>query len=258
LDIEEPVMRHQIRWFLAACGAMALIAANPATQPATTIVRGHVTVSGGLFDRPDVGKTVIFIASDPVLDKIADPTTQAIVAQHDKRFEPDFTVVSRGTVVEFPNWDHFYHNVFSRSAAAPAFDLERYGFGQSKIRTFDKVGVVQLFCNIHPQMRAIIYVTPNRFFVRPDSNGDFELRGVPPGDYRIVAWHDRCAEQTQPLHLGADGQANFSFQLSIRRGGSDADPPAAYGVGRGLGVKRQQLNLPVVAGTHPAPEDSRP
>lgn len=56
--------------------------------------------------------------------------------------------------MEFPNWDNFRHNVFSKSKAAPPFDLERYPYGESKSYQFTKLGVVQIFCNIHPNMRA--------------------------------------------------------------------------------------------------------
>jgi plastocyanin len=245
-------MIQRMIFLLTAFAGIALLAAAPATQPDTGSVRGHVDVHGGLFDRPDPTRTVIYIASNAQLDKLPGPTTRATVAQHNKAFEPDFSVIQRETVVEFPNRDHFYHNVFSRSAAAPAFDLDRYPFGESKIRTFDKVGVVQVFCNIHPQMRAIIYVTPNRFFARPDSDGNFEITGIPPGDYTLVAWRDRCDEQHQPLHVEAGQAANLSFSLSIRHGGGNADPLPAYGVARGLGVKREQLHLPVVADTQPS------
>src|SRR6185295_3596707 len=90
---------------------------------------------------------------------------------------------------------------FSRSAAAPQFDLVRYPYGQSKKRKFEKVGVVQVFCNIHPQMRAVIFVTPNRYFTTADAEGQFELADVPPGKYQIVAWHERCGEQQQALEV---------------------------------------------------------
>jgi plastocyanin len=236
-------------------------ATQPSTQPLTGSVRGHVSIDGGwLFSKPDLSRVVVYVGSAPALDGLRGPTTRAIMSQHEKRFEPNFLVIQRGTSVEFPNWDRFYHNVFSRSAAAPAFDLDRYPYGQSKTRTFDKLGVVQLFCNIHPQMRAVIYVAPNRFFARAQKDGSFEIADVPVGQYKLMAWDDRCDPQSQPIEIKAGETADVSFELSQShdRVANTGDGKQNYGIERGLGVKREKLNLPVVRDSHPAPEESRP
>jgi plastocyanin len=215
--------------------------------------------------KPDVERVVVYLASDPRLDAEPQPGEHATVAQRHKAFVPNFVVIPRGMVVEFPNWDDFDHNVFSRSKAAPAFDLDRYPRGMSKSRRFDKLGVVQVFCNIHPQMRAVIYVTPNRYFARPDADGNFQITGVPAGQYEAVAWDERCPEQRQAVEVRPDGPpAELSFTLSESRdrvlSSSDARPRrSSYGgIERGLGIKRERLNLPVVTDVHPAPPDSRP
>jgi hypothetical protein len=181
----------------------------------------------------------------------------AEVQQINKAFKPDFLVVPRGTDVEFPNWDNIAHNVFSRSAAAPAFDLDRYPHGQSKSRRFEKVGVVQVFCNIHPKMRAVIFVTPNRCFDRPDGEGAFEIKGVPSGTYELVVWHERCEEARQTIRVTSNESPAVSVTLKpdarqalTNVGAQRAEP---YREGRGLSVKRERLGLPVVKESHPAP-----
>ena len=185
------------------------------------------------------------------------PHAHATVAQKNKAFVPNFLVIPCGTDVEFPNFDHFDHNVFSISKAAPAFDLDRYPYNSSKTRNFDKVGVVQTFCNIHPDMRAIIFVTPNAYFTRADADGKFQLENVPVGKYNVVAWQERCGEQQQPVEVGNEWEPpEISFTLAENRQSILAnDPPvrdSSYGVERGLGVKRERLNLPVVKESHPA------
>ena len=155
----------------------------PATQPSPTLattapstastrpaaggtITGKITIGGNWsLQKPDLTRVVVYLASNPSLDSDVPPAGHATIAQRHKAFVPNFAVVARGTTVEFPNWDDFEHNVFSISKAAPAFDLDRYPRGQSKSRVFDKVGVVQLFCNIHPFMRAMVVVTPNSYFL---------------------------------------------------------------------------------------------
>jgi len=228
-----------------------------ASQPAGYSIHGRVSAAAGWdLQKPDLSRAVLYLASDPALDGPA-PDGSVSVAQRNKAFVPNFEVVPLGTTVEFPNWDRFDHNVFSRSKAAPAFDLDRYPYGQSKSRVFDKVGVVQVFCNIHPGMRALIVVTPNRYFARADADGRFEIGPVPAGKYQIVAFHERCEEQQKEFQAGPDasGEVNFALEES-RKSIMTNDPPArrgSYGVERGLGAKREQLGLPVVKESHPAP-----
>lgn len=255
-------MRFLIVAMLALAGGTPLAKERATTQPAGFAVRGKVAINGEWgFSKPDLGRAVVYLESDGKLDALGGEPKSASVSQKNKAFSPNFLVVRKGTNVEFPNWDQFEHNVFSRSKAAPAFDLERYPYGQSKSRIFDKVGVVQVFCNIHPQMRAIIVVTPNAFFARADEQGAFEIKDVPPGDYELVAWQERCEEARQKVHVGPGSATEISIRLEESRKSVLAnDPPrhgAGYGVEHGLGVKREKLDLPVVKDSHPAPKEEK-
>ena len=229
---------------------------GPATQPALFSIRGKVTINAGL-DQPqiDMSHVVVYLDSDPTLDAMPISTKPASIAQKDKEFVPKFLAVPRNTSIEFPNWDHISHNVFSRSAAAPAFDLDRYPYGVSKARTFTKVGTVQLFCNIHPHMRAMVFVTPNIFFSRADKNGQFHIDHIPAGDYTLVVWHDRCTTLKQLVAVNAVNKNEIDFSLSEDRDNILANNPPtreSYGTERGLGIKHERLNLPVVTESHPA------
>jgi plastocyanin len=253
--------------WIAAAMAMACAVARaqniPATRPADTgTVRGKVSIKGGsLFQKPDLSRVVVYLSSSPDLDKKAGPTTQAVVAQKNKAFTPNFVIVPVGTEVEFPNWDTFDHNVFSKSAAAPAFDLDRYPYGQSKKQTFGKLGVVQVFCNIHPEMRAVIYVTPNSYFTRADKDGNFEITGLPSGSFEVIAWNERCEEQHQTVQIQPARPSEITFTLQESRQrvlSTGEDRRGGYGVERGLGVKQEKLDLPVNQDVHPAPPESKP
>jgi plastocyanin len=230
------------------------------TRPAGGTIRGKVSIGGDWsLQKPDLTRVVVYLASNPSLDSNTPPTGHATIAQRHRAFVPNFAVVERGTTIEFPNWDNFDHNVFSLSKAAPAFDLDRYPRGQSKSRVFDKVGVVQLFCNIHPFMRAMVVVTPNSYFARADADGKFEIPNVPPGKYELVAWQEHCDDQKQDAAIGGPGTTD-DVSIELREKGrsivsSEAAPPdKGYGVESGMGLKREKLNLPVVKDSHPAPD----
>jgi len=250
-------LRLFIRPLVLAAFAFQIVSA-PLTAHAATI-SGSVTLAPGGAENGDLSRVVVYLDSDPALASPIPPNApRPQIVQRNKAFNPDLLVVVQGTTVEFPNWDPYSHNVFSRSAAA-SFDLERYPQGQSKSYTFNTAGVVQIFCNIHPQMRAVLLVVPNRFFVRTDSQGRFVLKDVPPGRYTLVGWDARGGEQRLPIAVGPEGVRDVTLALAANAAAPRAQAEPAVeqagppGVGRGLGVKRERLGLPVVGDTHPAP-----
>src|SRR2546428_1554411 len=114
-----------------------------------------------------------------------------VMKQEGLAFEPHVLPVLVGSTVEFPNEDPIFHNVFSLSKAA-SFDLGRYPRGSSKSVRFDEPGIVKVFCHIHSDMSAVIVVLDNPFFTSPDTQGRFQIDGIPPGDYRAVGSHERA------------------------------------------------------------------
>lgn len=120
------------------------------------------------------------------------PSQDAEVQQRGKRFSPPLVGVTAGQRVSFPNGDPFYHNVFSPSLVRP-FDLGQYRAGETRSRVFPTSGVVDVYCNIHPQMSATILVLPNRRFATTASDGSFTIYGVPAGRWKVYAYSRRAA-----------------------------------------------------------------
>ena len=106
--------------------------------------------------------------------------TPLVMAQENTAFVPNLLVVPLGSQVTFPNRDAFFHNVFSLSRPR-TFDLGRYPQGESKSVEFDRPGAVQVFCHIHSDMSAVVFVTPSAFFTSPTAGGTYEIRGIPAG-----------------------------------------------------------------------------
>jgi len=105
-----------------------------------------------------------------------------------------------GTKVEFPNQDRMYHNVFSVSPVK-RFDLGKYSRGHSKAVTFDRPGVVNVFCDIHSDMAAFVYVLPHHVFAQPAANGEFSLPDLPPGTYSLKVWHPDFGERIREIKV---------------------------------------------------------
>ena len=141
-------------------------------------------------------------------------TTKSIVVQENAMFSPHVMPILQGTVVEWPNEDDIFHNVFSFSEAKP-FDLGLYKDEVKRVR-FDQPGRVDVFCSIHKDMSCIILVMPNPWFALSDDEGRYEIRDVPAGTYKVKAWHERLPPQTVDVVVPADGVVEVDFELGIK------------------------------------------
>ena len=144
---------------------------------------------------------------------VAAPHT-ARMEQKDERFAPRVLPVLAGTTVAFPNGDGIFHNVFSLSSAR-TFDLGRYPRGESKSVRFDRPGVVQVFCHIHSDMRAVVLVLDTPAFTMPAGDGRYTIAGVPPGEYTLVAWHERASPIRRRVRVSAGGTAVEDVDIPI-------------------------------------------
>ena len=126
-------------------------------------------------------------------------------------FFPPVLAVRAGTIVDFPNHDRVFHNVFSYRDGKK-FDLGMYPAGTSKKIVFDKAGLSRIFCNIHPHMAAYIMAVDSPYFTLSDERGVFTIAGVPAGSYMYHAWRPGGQEITGSVTVGA-GQAPAGFDV---------------------------------------------
>lgn len=128
-------------------------------------------------------------------DSVPVEPKHATLTQHNKQFEPHLLVIPVGSSVEFPNKDPFFHNVFSLYKGK-RFDLGLYEAGKSRTVHFDQPGVSFIFCNIHPEMSAVIIALPTPYYGISNAAGDVTIADVPPGRYRLQTWFERSNSST--------------------------------------------------------------
>jgi len=136
------------------------------------------------------------------------PATAAVskpeIRQVHQSFQPRVLAIPAGTTVDFPNDDPIFHNAFSYSKPK-RFDLGKYGKGKSASVTFDKPGIVQVFCDIHASMSAFVWVAPTPFVTQPNASGEFVLRGVAPGTHVLEVWHPERGTQRRTVEIPPAG-----------------------------------------------------
>ena len=174
------------------CTILCAIPARAAT------VTGHVDL---VFSHdPNVRKHLDYSGVVVWLEPLDVPTSlphakHAEMVQKNKTFTPHVLAITLGTTVDFPNHDPIFHNAFS-NYNGQIFDVSLYPPGTSRSITFQREGVVRVFCNIHPAMSAVIVVLRSPYFCVSGKNGALQITGVPAGSYRMHVFHERATEQT--------------------------------------------------------------
>src|SRR5208282_2146836 len=193
------------------------IATQITTQITTTTVRGRVEVIGaggaGKRRHGTIPGTVVWLtpmgtsaapgeaaaaAPNSSPGPLASPVQNPRLVQKNKSFEPHILVVPAGSVVEFPNRDPFFHNVFSLFEGK-RFNLGLYEAGSLQTVRFDRPGISYIFCNIHPDMSAVVITIATPLYAVSNGDGQLSLAGVPYGRYVLHVWSEGMGPETQPL-----------------------------------------------------------
>lgn len=169
-------------------------------------IRGIVVCSTG-----GLGDSVVYI--ERIEGKSFPPPREPVVLnQKGLRFIPHVLPVIAGTTVNFPNEDVVLHNVFS-PGYIERFNLGTYPQGSSKEKRFDIPGVVLLLCNIHHEMSAFLVIVETPYFAVADGEGSYKIDNVPPGRYKLVAWHERMPLQAKEIEVRDHGEITINFLM---------------------------------------------
>jgi plastocyanin len=185
-------------------------ARRPAPARRPTVAALGAPVDSGRTDRT---RSVVYLETAPrgAFEQVE--PGRAVMDQRNETFVPHVLAVTAGTLVDFPNSDRIYHNVFSLSKGA-RFDLGRYEAGHSKSVRFDRPGVVRVFCEIHSHMNAFILVFGHPFFSMTDADGRYRIDNVPPGTYSLVAWNE--GESSGPRAVTVPDGGATEIDLTVR------------------------------------------
>jgi len=159
------------------------------------------------------GKSVVYV--DAIAGKtFPAPKEHPVMDQKGLVFAPHIMAVQVGTTVEFLNSDNVQHNVFWTSISGDkkaGHNLGTWPKGEKRPYTFDKVGVVPLLCNVHPEMEGYIVVTPTPYFVETEDNGNYKIKDVPDGSYTVTAWHEGAKVQSKSVSVSGGTKADFTL-----------------------------------------------
>lgn len=183
---------------LRACMVGALL-----SSPAM-VVAGPLSGAVRTTTRPGVAPATAVVYAEPLDAAVPRSAGEVSLAQRSKTFIPHVVAAPVGSTVQFPNHDTIFHNVFSLSAPEP-FDLGLYRAGASRGRRFTQAGTYRVFCNIHPEMTALVVIVPTPYVIVAGADGRYTL-DLPPGRFRVTA----VSERAGPVSIEVSSTAGAS------------------------------------------------
>jgi plastocyanin len=218
------------RFFLIA----SLCALATSSMSAAT-VNGKVMFLTKRGQSPVVNETLVWL--EPIGKTWKNPAAAFTMTTRSKAFLPHVMAVPAGSSINFPNEDPIAHNLFSLTPGN-TFDLGLYRRGPGKTQKFETPGAVNVYCNVHPNMSAVVHVMSTPYYGFADPNGNYSF-DVPPGKYRLNAWNEQGGSTISDVEVKSDGTVaggtlltidgrNFRVSQHTNKFGQTYRPPKDY------------------------------
>ena len=192
--------------------ACALLACAAAPLAAAT-VSGKISFITKRGQNPVANETLVWLEPAGGKNMRRPPATYQMMTRG-KALVPHLLAIPLGSTVEFPNDDPISHNLFSLSTSN-AFDLGLYRKGAGKSHKFDIPGVVNVYCNVHPSMSAVIHVMATPYYTFADAAGNYAMGDIPPGKYRLVAWNEQGGQADSPVEVHSAGVVSGALAVTL-------------------------------------------
>jgi hypothetical protein len=140
------------------------------------------------------------------------PDSRRSLDQHNCRYVPHISLVQVGGNFGMKSSDPILHTIHMMGATD--YNLPFPMTDVVVTRPMRKSGTVDLKCNAgHIWMNGVIFVVNHPYYAITDEHGEFQLTGVPPGEYEIVAWHEgwRIEREEPVLDVGTQTKTKRLF-----------------------------------------------
>ena len=169
----------------------------------------------------NLANVFVYVKSGPPAAFAAAPIGGPAIVMDQKgcRYVPHVVGLMKGQSIEFRNSDVTMHNIHTMPTApgSQSIDISQSPRGASQIKQFNQPEtMIPVRCNNHPWMNAFVNVSETPFFDVSNSDGEFSLKGLPAGEYTLVAVHEKLGEQTLHVTVKPEGtaQAHFTFTMN--------------------------------------------
>jgi plastocyanin len=156
------------------------------------------------------------VASLPSIQKgkaLGKPEKPPVLDQKSCEYHPYAQIIPVNTTLEITNSDDVLHNIKTSGGSKTSFNIAQPKFKRKLTYDFKNPEIVQVECNVHGWMNAIIVVEDNPYDALTDANGSFKITDVPPGKYTVKVWHSKLGEQTKEVTVGPKEEVKVAFEM---------------------------------------------
>ena len=137
---------------------------------------------------------------------------KGVIDQHGCKFVPHVVVMTPGEI-EIKNSDDILHNIHTYSTANAAINKAQPKFKKTMTEKFEKPEMIKVTCDVHSWMLGWVAVMPHPYFGVTDQNGVTKIENVPPGKYKVQAWHETLGKQEKEVEVKAGQTAKVAFEM---------------------------------------------
>ncbi len=196
----------------------------------TTTVKGNIQINS----KKPGPNTLVFLETKSKLRVSSQKPQKLTIRQNGLQFSPQHSVIQVGSTVTFSNEDREVHNIFSKSLSNQ-FNLGAMASGSFKTFEFTQAGPVVLRCNMHKDMIGTLFVVPNGYYTKPDTNGDYQFDNIKSEGYIMQVWDPMLAPDEVEANLlsadltGVDQTFDFNIKsASVANEIHDMTDPTDY------------------------------
>jgi Carboxypeptidase regulatory-like domain len=156
------------------------------------------------------------VASLPTIQKgkaLGKPDKPPVLDQKNCEYHPYAQILPVSTTLEILNSDDVLHNVKTKGGSKTTFNIAQPKFKRKLTVEFKNPEIVQVECNVHGWMSAILAVADHPYYALTDANGSFKITDVPPGKYNLKVWHSKLGEQSKEVTVGPKEEVKVAFEL---------------------------------------------
>ncbi|HKB16079.1 MAG TPA: carboxypeptidase regulatory-like domain-containing protein, partial [Planctomycetota bacterium] len=153
------------------------------------------------------------------------PKEAVLLDQTGCSYKPHVFGVMTGQTITIRSSDETSHNIKCAPKKNTGFNISQAKKGMEEGKSFDKEECsppIRLECNVHPWMNGFVGVFSHPFFAVTGEDGTYTLKGVPPGEVEIVAWHESArldGQKTQTVTVAAGQTATVDFAFAPKAKG---------------------------------------
>jgi plastocyanin len=162
-----------------------------------------------------IRNVVVWIDKPPATATAEPPSATPAMDQKECVFAPRVVLVPAGGRIDFLNSDRLLHNLHSTPKDNPHFNRTQPR-GRTIAITFPHPEIIRVTCDLHSWMRGWVVVTEHSFYALTDGEGQFALRGLPPGRYTLRAWQERLGTISKEVVVSEPESPPVTLEMTAR------------------------------------------